>query len=323
MNTYILYHANCNDGMGAAVAAYKKFGTTATYVPVQYSEPFPESVVLDIDTELYILDFSYSRDIIVGLKQIVGNLVVIDHHKTAQEALDGLDYAIFDMEQSGAVLAWKYFHPDEVVPRAFEYIQDRDLWKFHLGQTEHFSAGIRSIDGYKDFEYWLKMINSIKLTDNVILRGQVLSENDKKMVESKVKKPDFAKTVYINGYKVAVFNTTNLISELGSAFCSDERFDYDLSMSYFFLGNGNMVLSFRSATKQVDVSQLAKMLGGGGHSSAAGAVIPQESVGGFLNQLYSGPETPRITLNKKTEPETYKGINIAKIKDFIKRIVKM
>jgi len=34
----VLYHANCLDGFGAAYAAWKKFGDTADYIPVQYGE---------------------------------------------------------------------------------------------------------------------------------------------------------------------------------------------------------------------------------------------------------------------------------------------
>ena len=58
------------------------------------------------------------------------SLLVIDHHKTAQKELCDIPkkYQIFNMNKSGAVLAWEYFFPDEEVPLLFLYIQDRDIW---------------------------------------------------------------------------------------------------------------------------------------------------------------------------------------------------
>jgi len=36
----------------------------------------------------------------------MADVVVLDHHQTAQKALEGLNFAHFDMTKSGAVLAW-------------------------------------------------------------------------------------------------------------------------------------------------------------------------------------------------------------------------
>lgn len=47
-NIFVLYHAHCNDGLGAAFAAYKKFGESAEYIPVSYGKGLPE---MDLDSE--------------------------------------------------------------------------------------------------------------------------------------------------------------------------------------------------------------------------------------------------------------------------------
>lgn len=126
--TTVLYHANCKDGFGAAWAAYQHFGESAKYIPVQYSEPLPE---IEDGDNVFIVDFSYSRDILVPLSERC-NLTVIDHHKTAFEALTGLNFATFDMNRSGAVLTYKHFFPDRTPPDLLFYIQDRDLWLWNL-----------------------------------------------------------------------------------------------------------------------------------------------------------------------------------------------
>ena len=40
--TLVLYHDNCRDGFGAALAAWCRFGDTADYQSVQYGRPAPE-----------------------------------------------------------------------------------------------------------------------------------------------------------------------------------------------------------------------------------------------------------------------------------------
>ena len=63
-------------------------------------------------------------------------LIVIDHHLTAKEALQKIPDAnkIFDMRQSGATLAWNYFHPRHEIPMFLRYVEDRDLWRNALAQ---------------------------------------------------------------------------------------------------------------------------------------------------------------------------------------------
>ena len=127
----VLYHANCTDGAGAALAAFIAMGDTAEYIPVQYGYPPPMYGPSDI---IYIVDFSYPRSVLMDMADRVSMVVVLDHHKTAKADLEGLEHdnmkVFFDMNKSGAVLTWEYFHPDRPTPLLFNHIQDRDLWKF-------------------------------------------------------------------------------------------------------------------------------------------------------------------------------------------------
>ena len=77
---------------------------------------------------------------------------VIDHHITAQEALKGLDYCVFDMEQSGATLTWQYFFPKKPIPSMLSYIEDRDLWRWKLPDSRAVSAWLGSHEF--DFKVW-------------------------------------------------------------------------------------------------------------------------------------------------------------------------
>ncbi|WP_199245523.1 hypothetical protein [[Phormidium] sp. ETS-05] len=72
--TYILYHGHCYDGFGAAWAAWKALGDNdAQYIGVNYGEPQPE---IPDDAAIFIVDFSYPRDVLIELKERSSSLLV-------------------------------------------------------------------------------------------------------------------------------------------------------------------------------------------------------------------------------------------------------
>lgn len=279
MNNYVLYHANCFDGTGAKYAAWKHFGDKATYIPVQYGKPFPEEVPLESGTYVYILDFSYSREVLESVREKVALLVVLDHHKTAQADLEGLDYAFFDMSKSGAVLAWEFFHKSDP-PALLKHIQDGDLWKFELEFTKEIRAALPILED--NMVLWDGVANDDSVLHSLSVVGDGYLRKDALKIKS-VLKNDIRILPY-KGYKAAVYNTTVLVSEIGAAVYNSEELGVDFSMSYFITEKGEVVISFRSKG-DMDVSVLAKELGGGGHKNAAGA---GRVTLGFLQDLYDG-----------------------------------
>jgi uncharacterized protein len=56
----VVYHAECTDGFGAAYAAWKKFGDTASYIPLK------TQVEITIDftnKEVYVVDYSFIKEV--------------------------------------------------------------------------------------------------------------------------------------------------------------------------------------------------------------------------------------------------------------------
>ena len=83
---YVLYHSKCYDGFGAAYAAWNELGDEdTTYIPVGYGKEPPE--MLDAKW-IYIVDFSYDEKTLVAMRETCTGITVLDHHKTAQEALE-------------------------------------------------------------------------------------------------------------------------------------------------------------------------------------------------------------------------------------------
>ncbi len=266
MDTYVLYHASCLDGFGAAYAAWKLYGDAATYVPVKYQEPWPEEVI-SAGNQVIILDFSYDRETLLAQHQLTENLIVLDHHKSAKEALEGLPFAVFDMEKSGAVIAWEYFHPDEETPKLLLHVQDRDLWQFKMPATK---AVCESLWAYpRDFERWDNYVNNPGAFRGLNIEGKLLLLA-KKQVVSQVCYGEF--TMILKGIRVVACNAPVHVSEVCHELL-DRNPDCEFAIGFRINSARKWRWDFRSRKGSgVDVSVVAKHYGGGGHENAAGAI---------------------------------------------------
>lgn len=265
---YVLYHTNCRDGDGAALAAYLKLGEeNTTYIPVQYNRPMPE---IENGSNVYILDFSYPKTILEELHQRSKSVLVLDHHKTAMNELQGLPYAKFDMNKSGAVLAWEHFHPGKDIPDLLLDIQDRDLWIKERPNVETTAAGLLLCRDFRDYEKHLYN------TDALVSDGSSKLRYDQVELDSVIKKAVIGKW---GQYKVAAINTTQLISETGAQLYNN--LDIDFAVMWFVTNRGKMVMSLRS--NKIDVSQIAAFYGGGGHPAASGCTMSMDD-GFFIIQ---------------------------------------
>lgn len=271
----MLYHANCLDGFGAAYSAWRKFGDLADYLPVNYGEAPPDVK----GKEVYILDFSYKRDVLLHLADEAKSLKVIDHHKTAAEDLAGLPFAQFDMGKSGCVLAWEYFHNSSylVVPDALQYIQDRDLWKFEMPSTKAFCEALRNTVPF-DFHAWDDVCVSTVEAENLVSMGEMLLEVFDNDIENLL---PFQHSVSLFSYLGLACNAPpKYASELGNKLAQQSG---TFGMVYFYAGPTNKAPGeWRCSLRSIgdfDVSAIAKRFGGGGHKNAAGfSVLRLEDV---------------------------------------------
>ena len=134
-NALVIYHSPCLDGFTAAWVARKAMGNTAEYIPGSFAN---DDTLPDVDDRIvYLLDFSYPKYVMIELARRASKVIVLDHHLSAQKDLEPLldNNTIegeFDMERSGAMIAWNFFFFDQEPPKFIEYVQDRDLWKKEL-----------------------------------------------------------------------------------------------------------------------------------------------------------------------------------------------
>lgn len=291
----MIYHANCADGFGAAWAAWMRWRDEAQYIPVGYSQVAPDVT----GKHVLIGDFSFKRDVLREMGRAAKSIIVLDHHKTAEADLSEWvieDYAgefwaggdplkavhhndefvgqpiaaVFDMNRSGARMVWEFCH-DTPPPNLIAYIEDRDLWRFNFDETKSFGLWLRSEPF--DFERW-------ELIAQDLMGGHdahdIMSEAKamQRLFDRQVAEiASLSRTGMVGGVEVPLCNCPpQFASEVGHKLLADNP-AAPFVACYSDLGKARGY-SLRSHDDRMDVSEIAKKFGGGGHRNAAGFGVP-------------------------------------------------
>lgn len=280
MKVLCIYHGGCDDGFGAAWAVRQALGDNVEFHAGVYQGAPPEVTGRDV----VIVDFSYKRPVLEEMIGKAASLLVLDHHKTAEADLSFLPQvslvwdeweslirtygqscirgAQFDMSRSGAAITWDFFHPHHKRPELIEYIQDRDLWTKRLYGSDEFTAALRSYP--QDFAVWDTLS-----VGRLIEEGAAIQRYYRTLIAGA---KQHAYRRHVGGYEVPVVNASLFMaSELAGELAEGEPFAavYAESAEY-------VTWSLRSrAPDGLDVSEIAKAHGGGGHKHAAGFRTPR------------------------------------------------
>ena len=172
---------------------------------------------------------------------------------------------IFDMNKSGATLSWEFFHPGKESPKFIQYITDRDLWRWELPYSKEFSAAFDMVP--HDFEEFEKFEDD-SVFDDAVKRGSYILAYSKTVVK---KVCDKAASRKICEKSVLVVNSSHWMSEIGARLAPD----CDYAMIWYYDHNDKVIkVSLRAFHDKIDVSEVSKKYGGGGHKKAAGFVLP-------------------------------------------------
>jgi hypothetical protein len=250
----------------------------ADYIPVSYGQPLPP---IPKGAIVYILDFSYPRAV---LEQIATThqLFVLDHHATAEQELAGMPGCQFDLNSSGAVMAWRHFHPHTPVPEFFAYLQDRDLWRFKLPMSREVSMALRSYP--MDFRGWMRLMSQMprlmdegvacrRLTDqqvDLMARNHGWAWFEFQITPARVSFHARDQRPCGPGLVIPCANATVFFSEVGERLL-DLHPSADCAAYYLDRADGKRQWGLRSRP-EFDASRLARAMGGGGHPQAAGFV---------------------------------------------------
>ena len=259
----VIYHADCTDGFGAAYSAWKQLGNRAEYDACKHGTPPPDVAGKNV----VVLDFSFNNSTTKKMIEEANALLVIDHHKSAMVELHDISNTHFDMTKSGAMLAWEFFHPGKEPPKFIQYIEDRDLWKWELPYSKEFAAAFDMVPfEFEEFEKY----EDDSVFDDAVKRGSYILAYSKTVVKKVCEKAVSRK---YNGMDVMVVNSSHWMSEIGARLAPD--CDFAVIWYYDHEDRINKV-SLRAFHDAVDVSEIAKNFGGGGHKKAAGFQISGE-----------------------------------------------
>lgn len=263
----LVYHKDCYDGFGAAYACWKARGDAVQLVGAAHGPTCP----IDLDVRgrhVVVADFCFPEAVTRRMMAEAASFIVLDHHASAEKELATVDAAnkVFEMKQSGATLAWNYFH-SEPVPTLLRYIEDRDLWRWTMPFSREFSAGFTT-------PYDLRAWDAVAAGGDDALRdtmrrGAAILEYRNSVMADAVAKAVPCTLRAAPEFVGRIVNTTTLTSEIGNALATMPGVDYAFMWSYNHESNA-FTCSLRSASDAVDVSVIAKAHGGGGHPRASG-----------------------------------------------------
>jgi uncharacterized protein len=268
MKPLCIYHGLCADGFTAAWVVWRYFGEgNVDFHAASHGDPPPE-----VDgREVYIVDFSYLRPVIEEMARHARKLTVIDHHITAAQELEGLIRndgvvdGVFDMDKSGCLLTWEWFFKDRQPPQVLLAVNDRDLWKFELPWTREIFLALTSYP--YDFETWDTLMEPDRF-ESLRQDGVALSRKQQK---------DIAETVAAGSHLITIAGHTVPACNVPSIWASDAAQIMAQGHPFaacFWIDGDKIAFSLRSTPDGLDVSEIAKQFGGGGHRHAAGFKLP-------------------------------------------------
>jgi uncharacterized protein len=285
MKPLVIYHGNCLDGFTAAWVmrgwlldwppfvgdAPSDCGLDAEFFAAHYA---PQSERVDLpdvtDRQVWMVDFCTRREQLLELKADASSLVVLDHHKTAQAACEGLDFCTFDMERSGAMLAWNYCYPRTTAPWIVRYAQDRDLWQFALPRSREVNAFLQSQP--MTFDTWDR-IGALLTADQAADRGRGALDYIERYVREM--KQQARRVTFAGHDDIPVVNAPYIsVSDIAGALAEEAPF----AVAWFQNSSGTYTYSLRSRG-DFDVSAIAQQFGGGGHKNAAGFTVAERVSG--------------------------------------------
>lgn len=255
--TVIYYHSNCMDGSAAALIARGAY-PGAEIVPVQYGDPSPEIKTYK-GKRVIVVDFSWKRAQMEQMAEHASQILVLDHHKTAESELRGLPFCKFDMNKSGARMAWEEWLKGEP-PWWVLYIEDRDLWRWRWSMSKEINAAMRAYGLDPDS---LQEVIENRNVNELQIEGMAIIRYQRLVVDQHVGN---AEEFGLDGFKGRLVNATCLFSEIAGELAEG----CDFGATYFEKANGERVFQLRSKPDGCDVSKLATPRGGGGHKHAAG-----------------------------------------------------
>ena len=263
----VIYHDKCPDGFGGALAAWKKFGDTADYIPAGYGDAPVKGLE---GKEVYLVDFTYDTpEDIDAIARVAKRFVILDHHESNRAQTERAPEHVYDANRSGASIAWAFFHPDTKVPRLMQYLEDGDLYRYALPETREVFSYLFVLP--YEFPAWNELLSGLEDDGTraaILEKAEAYTEFFEALAKRAIER---AKKVRFEGYEV-YFAATHPDITMRS-YVAHELYEKLPPFAIIATANPNGFGVSLRGDNSVDVSKLAAKYGGGGHPGSAGFFV--------------------------------------------------
>lgn len=268
------FHAGCPDGFGAAWSAWRAWGDDARYVPCGHDD---EIDVSRLEGALVaFVDIAPPTESIPALAETAERVIVLDHHLSARArfASDpgvarafaaGEHHVEFDLSHSGAMLAWRYFHPEAPPPTLLEYVEDQDLWSWKLPRSEEVNAALGSYP--REFGVWNEL--AARPIEELVEEGEPIVRTQRREVERAVQQ---AHPIALGSERIEGVSASYQRAPIGHELA--KRAAYGKAWGIVYRAQADRVDATLYSIGDLDVAAIAERYGGGGHRNAAGFSVP-------------------------------------------------
>lgn len=282
----VIYHGhNCPDGFASALAAWLFYEGKAEFLGLDHGNVRSVADLPALDGRaVYILDFSFSADILRGIEERAAKLVLLDHHKSAAEQLTGFTCRCgvvhFDMDKSGSRLAWEFFQPNRPLPDLVRFIEDRDIWTWQYPESAGFLAAL-DMEPF-DFAHWAAM--AAFDADQIaafMARGQAMDEKFNKLASDIA---EGAQPLRFNGQQGLMVNAPGVFHSVVGDMLSRQSGSFAL---LWCVSKEGVVKAGLRSQRNYDCIALARSMGGGGHAQACGFKMGKERLPELLSGVFT------------------------------------
>ena len=291
------------DGVSCEILGKIAFGEDIDVVRCNYG---------DIDTKveefingaeeydkLFITDISVKKELANALNNVSDKVILLDHHKTALW-LNEYPYALVQVEDEsvgkmcGAYLFYEYlkknhkeFDDTPALKLFIDYVRMYDTWEWKEKYDNIIPKRLNDLmymDGPNEFidKMVYRLGNNLFIFDDTDLMKLQIEQT---YINSYIAQKN--ETLMVNdylfpGYTVGITFADKYISELGNKLC-----ELHPELDFVVLINmSTLTVSYRTVKDNLDLSDIAKGFGGGGHPKASGSRFDASIVNDMLNNIF-------------------------------------
>ena len=249
--------------------------------------------------KLFITDISVKKELADALNNVSDKVILLDHHKTALW-LNEYPYALVQVEDEsigkmcGAYLFYEYlkknhkeFDDTPALKLFIDYVRMYDTWEWKEKYDNIIPKRLNDLmymDGPNEFidKMVYRLGNNLFILDDTDLMKLQIEQT---YINSYIAQKN--ETLIVNdslfpGHTVGITFADKYISELGNKLC-----ELHPELDFVVLINmSTLTVSYRTVKDDLDLSDIAKGFGGGGHPKASGSRFDASIINDMLNNIF-------------------------------------